>query len=81
MQNTLDVGMRGNGLILNDLPENHPLRNKPLGEINAMYRWKKASEKAQWRTVQVGSPKLVKHTYNELGEAWTKYDWWTADDL
>lgn len=68
------------GTILNDLPEKHPLRNKPLGEINAMYRWKKASEKAQWHTVQVGAPKLVKNTFNELGEAWTKHDWWVTDD-
>lgn len=68
-------------MILNDLPNDHPLRNKPLGEINAKYRWKGASDKVQWRTVQVGSPKLVNFTYNQLGPSWTDSDWWCVDDM
>ena len=67
-------------MILNDLPEKHPLRNTPIGKLQAKYRWKKASEKAQWRSVEVGSPKLVDKTFNQLSEAWTKWDWWVAED-
>ena len=68
-------------LILNDLPYNHLARNTPLGEIHAKYRWKGASDKVAWRTVEVGSPKLINKTYNELGESWTKYDWWAIDGM
>ena len=67
--------------ILNNLPIEHKLRNTPLGEIDAKYRWKKASENAQWRTVKVGAPKLVNFTFNQLGEAWTESDWWMTDDM
>lgn len=67
--------------ILNNLPIEHELRNTPLGQINAKYRWKKASDMVQWRTVQVGSPKLVNFTFNQLGSAWTESDWWIVDDM
>jgi hypothetical protein len=68
-------------VILNNLPVEHELRNTPLGEIKAKYKWKKASEKAAPRTVEVGAPKLVKFTFNQLGEAWTSSDWWFIDDM
>jgi hypothetical protein len=68
-------------MILNDLPLEHPLRNTPLGEINAKYKWKKASETAPWLEVKVGAPKLATFTYNQLGETWTNSDWWKTDDM
>lgn len=61
--------------ILNTLPEDHPLRNTPLGELNAEYQWVHGNPKL-WRTVRVGAPKLVPFTFNQLGEAWTKWDTW-----
>lgn len=63
-------------ILLADLPHEHKLRNTPLGEIGAEYRWKQDKSDKQWRTVQVGAPKLVKHTYNELGNSWTAFDDW-----
>ena len=63
-------------IVLNTLPEDHPLRNTPLGELDAEYRWYKAADTAQWRTVRVGAPKLIPHTFNELGTAWTTWDIW-----
>jgi hypothetical protein len=67
-------------IILNDLPEEHWLRNTPLGEIKAEYRWKKAIYTAPWRTVEVGAPKLVNFTYNDLGDSWTLFDYWAVKD-
>ena len=68
-------------IVLNKLPEEHPLRNIALGEIEAEYRWKHASSNVQWRTVKVGAPKLVDKTYNQLGEAWTNSDWWVTNAM
>ena len=64
--------------LLADLPIDHPLRNRPLGELNAEYRWKHAP--GAWRTVNVGAPKLVGHTYNELGNSWTDFDDWRVNN-
>ena len=66
--------------ILNNPPEDHPPRNTPLGELNAEYRWKGAGEKAAWRTVKIGAPKIVGCTFNELGESWTNSDIWRVND-
>lgn len=66
-------------VVLNDLNPKNILRNTPLKDINAKYRWKQASESAQWRTVEVGAPKLANKTFNDLGPAWTDSDWWIAD--
>jgi hypothetical protein len=68
-------------IFLNTLEPNHILRNTPLGEIKAKYRWKKASDNIAWRTVEVGAPKLVSYTFNQLGPAWTESDWWVTDDM
>lgn len=62
-------------VILNDLEKDHPLRNTPLGELKAEYQWK-GSITDTWRSVIVGSPKLVNFTYNQLGTTWTDYDYW-----
>lgn len=67
--------------ILNKLDADHPLRNTPLGELNAEYRWHGASPNAPWRTVKVGAPKLVSFTFNQLGEAWLADDWRVNEDI
>lgn len=72
--------MKDNMIILNDLDVRHPLRNTPLGEIDAKYKWKRASENVAWRTVQVGAPKIVNSTFNDLGMAWTEWDYWAVDE-
>lgn len=66
-------------IILNDLEKDHPLRNTPLGELKAEYRWKGASETATWRSVIVGAPKLVNFTYNQLGSTWADFDYWRVN--
>lgn len=66
--------------ILNELPEDHPLRNTPLGQINAKYRWVGDAPSVPWRTVQVGAPKLVGFTFNQLGAAWTDHDIWAVEN-
>ena len=66
-------------ILLNDLPKEHHLRNLPLGEIKAKYKWKGASDASPWRTVQRGAPKLVNFTFNELGPSWTEYDLWGVE--
>lgn len=68
-------------IILNNLPENHELRNLPLKQIGAKYKWKGDSEKVPWRDVEVGAPKLVDSTYNQLGNSWTAFDWWGVDGM
>jgi hypothetical protein len=67
--------MTGKLVILNDLEKDHILRNTPLGDLKAEYRWK-GSETARWRSVIIGAPKLVKFTYNQLGTPLTDSDYW-----
>ena len=67
-------------LKLSNLPKGHVLRNTPLKDIKAKYRWKWAPPSSPWRTVEVGSPKLVNNTYNELGNSWTEFDDWVVDE-
>lgn len=67
-------------IVLADLPHDHPLRNTPLGQINAQYRWIGDAPSVPWRTVQVGAPKLVGSTYNMLGKSWTDNDIWAVED-
>lgn len=62
--------------ILNNLDPSDPLRNTPLGKLDAHYRWKSAPESAAWRSVRVGAPRLVNFSFNQLGGAWTDSDWW-----
>ena len=54
--------------ILNDLPVDHVLRNTPLAEIGAEYRWVKAKT---WRRV-LPSFRIATVSYNALGEVWTQ---------
>ena len=64
---------------LASLPVDHPLRNTPLGEIDAKYKWVGAADKPGFRTVRVGAPKLIGCTYNQLGPSWTDHDIWYVD--
>ena len=61
--------------ILNDLSPDHVLRNSPLADIGAEYKWMENDCKA-WRPVSTGAPKIAKNTYNELGLAWTEHTLW-----
>lgn len=51
-----------NHIDLGTLPEEHPLRNKPLGEIGAQFKHCRSPE----FTTVTGSGPLSKSTYNEL---------------
>ena len=53
--------------ILNELPENHALRNLPLGEIGGEYL---AGQPQTWRSLV--KFRIARNTYNQLGPAWTK---------
>jgi hypothetical protein len=65
-------------ILLANLPTDHALRNTPLGELDARYRWKGST--GAWRTVKQGAPKLMNCTYNELGTSWTLFDDWSVED-
>lgn len=53
-------------MILHLLPSEHPLRNKPLGEIGAECR---NCESTVWRSVATWH--ISKFTFNQLSIAWT----------
>jgi hypothetical protein len=61
-------------MILNDLPYEHELRNKPLIEIGAKYQIRDSKVLAEV-TPPYG---IAKKTYNQLGDVWTKWDIWHA---
>lgn len=52
--------------ILNDLHRDHPLRNRPLGEIRAECRNRQSTS---WRLVE--SWGIKKATFNQLHPVWT----------
>lgn len=56
---------------LNDLPREHPARNKPLGANRARYKFGKGG----WKVVEP-TYKIANNTYNELAPCWTLgWDW------
>jgi hypothetical protein len=61
-------------LILSDLREDHPMRNKPLSEIGAEYQYK-PNPNSPWRKA-ADQGGIKNATYNQLGETWTKWDLW-----
>ena len=61
-------------MILNNLPKDHPLRNKPLIDIGAEY---KRYDSKIWQAVTPPYG-IANKTYNDLGEVWTENDEWRA---
>jgi len=59
-------------MILNDLPINHELRNKPLIEIGAEYQIK---DSKMWNKVMPAFG-IAKKTFNDLAPVWTTWDIW-----
>jgi hypothetical protein len=59
---------------LSQLPIEHPLRNTPLVDIGAHYKYRDGKV---WQEIKA-TYGIAKVTYNQLGEAWTKYDIWKA---
>ena len=56
---------------IKSLPVEHPIRNTPLGKIEAEYRVGTA-----WRKC-LPSFGIAKVTYNQLGEVWAQHEWRT----
>lgn len=52
-----------------ELPEDHPLRNTPLGKLNAKY---KIGERFRPVLPSFG---IAGSTWNQLGKVWTQHDW------
>lgn len=63
-------------IILSDLPKYHSLRNAPLADIGAEYRWKNSKN---WKRV-APTDRIATCTYNELSPAWTELHEWRAID-
>jgi hypothetical protein len=59
---------------LKELPEKHPLRNMPLGEIKAEIRH---ILQTRWRSVAAW--KIAKNTFNELDPAWMECAQWRVN--
>lgn len=59
-------------ILLVDLPSDHPLRNTPLIQIGAKFKYK---ELKNWKSV-TPNMNISKNTYNELGTVWTNNDDW-----
>lgn len=53
-------------IILNDLPRQHPLRNRPLGEIKAECRNRQSKA-----LVNMQAWNISKATFNQLATVWT----------
>lgn len=64
-------------ILLAALPHDHSLRNAPLIEIGAEYRWCGGRVASSWRPVRDVFT-IAKNSYNELGPAWTTHDEWRA---
>ena len=62
-------------VILNKLPEDHPLRNKPLIELKAEYQSK---DSALWYEVRPAF-KIANRSFNQLASAWVQYDIWRVN--
>ena len=60
-------------VMLYDLPVDDDRRNKPLE--GCFYKYRLSSVKS-WKEVK-STFKIASSTYNELGDAWTKYDFWS----
>ena len=56
---------------LKELPPDHPLRNTPLGQLEAECR---NILSTRWRSVKTW--KIAKVTFNELGSVWLECDDW-----
>lgn len=54
---------------LGALPEDHALRNAPLGTVGAQYR-----KDDSWHTLE-RSYAIFSFTYNQLGIGWLNTDW------
>jgi hypothetical protein len=59
---------------LKALPVNHPLRNRPLGEMYVEYRWN-VGKGGTWRECKPTFG-VAKCTFNQLGPVWTTWDDW-----
>jgi hypothetical protein len=53
--------------MLDELPEEHPLRNMPLADLEAQYQLLTAGP--GWRTVKPNFG-IANNTFNELGPVW-----------
>jgi len=63
---------------LDTLPQDHPLRNIPLCDIGAQYRW--VYSKGNPRPV-LRAFGIARNAFNELGQVWTKeYEWYAEDE-
>ena len=62
-------------VILNKLPESHPLRNQPLLDLKAEYQSK---DSKLWYVVRPAF-KIANRSYNQLAGAWTEYDIWRVE--
>jgi len=63
-------------IYLADLPQVHPLRNRPLLDIGAATKWKQAEK--GWTRVK-NSWRIANCCYNDLGSAWTEFSDWRAN--
>ena len=65
------------GLTLSELPSDHPLRNTPLGQIQAECR-----NIHQKRWTPVREWKHIKNaTYNQLGASWIELYEWRVNEI
>lgn len=64
-----------NSISLNELPEEHPLRNTKLCDLDVFYR---GPSTRAWQQV-LPSYNISKVTYNELGDVWKENQEWVVD--
>lgn len=60
---------------LQELPADHPLRNRPLIEIGAYYQL--TTKGAMWAEIKPTFG-IANCTFNQLGEVWIKHHIWKA---
>lgn len=58
---------------LKTLPRDHALRNKPLRDIEARYKFETGK-----RWIEIKTQKIAGKTFNDLGEAWMINTIWQA---
>lgn len=61
---------------LKELPKEHPLRDRLLGEIKAEYQ---LVDSKMWCEVRP-SFNIAKKTFNQLSPVWTTWDQWRVSD-
>jgi hypothetical protein len=61
-------------MIINELPVNHELRNKPLS--GGWYRWKNGKV---WKEIKP-TFKIANFSFNDLGVAWVENDIFTFEN-